>query len=150
MWYFLQTLVGKYNVFLCVNLWWRYLWAAPKLQTRSQHCAVFLCLLPTPGSGAGWLPPAGPTIKSSPGAPPHSGLICIWMRHSDTEKLHPNWQFCIFNVDICIFAPGPSPAHSSLTTTEVRISFIFVWSNDSIVNQHEARVIKMFWQTNRF
>ena len=52
-----------------------------------------------------------PPCPSAPGLSPlHQGLICIWMRHSDTEKLHPNSQFCIFNVaDICIFTAQPSP-----------------------------------------
>ena len=87
-----------------------------------------------------------PLCPSAPGISPlHQGLICIWMRHSDTEKLHPNSQFCIFNVaDIVSSQPSPlAPAGDH------GISFLFsFWSNELIVNQHEVCAIKKFWQTH--
>ena len=37
--------------------------------------------------------------------------------------------------------PSPHPAG------ELRVSFIFIWSNESSVNQHEVCAINKFWQT---
>ena len=87
-----------------------------------------------------------PLCPSAPGfSPLHQGLICIWMRHSDTEKLHPNSQFCIFNV-ADIVSSQPSPLHPA---GDHGISFLFsFWSNELIVNQHEVCAIKKFWQTH--